>query len=109
MTNKEKEERNFLMDKIKRKSIVEEALYIVFGDDIIPLNEINNVKEFYIEHYEKYLGKCIGICSEPYSYGDFCFNDAGFQFKWKNHNRIIQLECIPWNEVKRQLALMLNG
>lgn len=109
LINKEKEERNYLMDKIKRKSIIEEVLFIAFGDNIIPLNKINNVKEFYICHYEKYLGKYIDICSEPYSYGDFCFNDVGFQFKWKNHNRIIQLECISWDEVKRQLALILKG
>lgn len=109
MTNKEKEERDFLMDKIKRKSIIEEVLCIAFNDDTIPLNEINNVKEFYIEHYGKYIGKYIDICSEPYSYGDFCFNDVGFQFKWKNHNRIIQLEYISWAEVKRQLALILNA
>lgn len=109
MTNKEKEERDFLMDKIKRKSIIEEVLYIAFEDDTIPLNEINNVKKFYIEHYGKYIGKYIDICSEPYSYGDFHFNDAGFQFKWKSHNHIIQLECISWDEVKRRLTLMLNG
>jgi len=103
MTDNEKEEHNATMDKMKRENIIEEALLIAFSGDSIILEEINNIKEFYKENYKKYLSRYVDITSAPYSFGDFWFNDAGFQFNWKNHCCNIQLECIPWNEVKRRI------
>jgi hypothetical protein len=43
------------------------------------------------------------LTDEKYKASDFWFNDAGFQFKWRNFEGNIQLECITWNEVYRMI------
>ena len=108
MTNKENDEYNYLMDKIKRKSIIEEVLYMAFINNNTQLNTIKCIKGYYQRNFDKYLRMQIDISSKPFTYGDFWFNDTGFQFKWKNCCGAIQLECISWNEVKRLLRTMLN-
>lgn len=97
---KTEERDNFIkLDKIKREKIIKSSISKVFENNI-NINSINNVKEtrqYFQNNFEKYIGNM--LTQEKYKPSDFWFNDAGFQFKWRNFESTIQLECLTWNEV----------
>lgn len=106
----EKGENNYIKDCQKREGIIGEVLRFAFTDKQTQCN-FENIKEFYFKNFTVYLNlrKYINICSAPYSYGDFWFIDAGFQFIWKNHCGIIKPECLTWPEVKRRCMVILKN
>lgn len=102
----EQEEKSYKTDMENRKIIMINSIMIAIGknDDIKNIiKTAESVKQLYMKSYDKYIGKYIDICGKAYSYGDYWFNDAGFQYKWKNHKKQIQLECITWNQVRKLL------
>lgn len=106
MTNQEIEN-HIKNDQLKRNDILKEALLIVFDNNVININNsiknmsIVQLKQYYIDNFYKYNGNM--LTQEKYKPSDFWFNDAGFQFKWRNFEGEIQLECITWNQVKSLL------
>lgn len=98
------EKRNYETDKIKREELVKKAINIPFMNNPNlnkPLSA-NDTKELYKEHLSEYGRYCV-IPFEKYVMAKFWFNDAGFQFQWRNHKMHIQLECITWNEIFKRL------
>ncbi len=88
-------------DKVKREEIIKNSLLIAIKNNKENINK-NNVKEFFSKNYDKYIS--IHINNDVYSYGGYWFNDAGFQFEWRNHTNNIVLECLTWNEVYKRIT-----
>lgn len=100
MTTEERDQ-CFQYDREKRKDIVRNVLMIgleVIDNKGLCLTE-QETQKFYQSKYNNYLGNI--VTDEKYKPSDFWFNDAGFQFKWRNFESNIQLECLSWNEVTK--------
>lgn len=94
-----------IIDQIKRKTLIDNALRIPFvgnGDIRIPQN-VEEVQKFYQSHFTDYREWCV-LPWESYKAAEFWFNNAGFQFKWKNGDMIIILECLSWPKVLKELT-----
>ena len=44
----------------------------------------------------------------PYAPYDLLYNQAGIQYKFRDKNRRIHLECIGWSEVARRIGRMIR-
>ena len=95
MNNQERDE--FIKhDKEKRKEIIKNVVLLGLTNKELCCNP-EKTQKHYIENYHKYSGNM--LTQEKYKASDFWFNDAGLQFKWRNFENIIQIECISWNNV----------
>lgn len=106
MTTEERD-KCYKYDREKRNEILINALMIelVSKENIRFCNSANNTKLFFQNRFNSYLGNM--LTEEKYKPSDFWFNDAGFQFKWRNFEEKIQLECITWDEVTRLLKQLM--
>lgn len=105
MTQQEKtqEELNYQIDKQKREELINEAINLPFKNNVnLRKPHINEIIEFYQSHLADY-GKFCTLPYEKYVMACFWFNDAGFQFQWRNHKFNIKLECLAWKEVYKRL------
>ena len=98
------EKKNYEIDRNIRENLIKQALNIPFenNSNLIKPSSVNATMEFYKEHFSEYGRYCV-LPSKKYVMAEFWFNDAGFQFKWRNHKMIIQLECLTWSEVYKRL------
>lgn len=103
MTEKEKkeEEAKFALDKLMREKIICHVLQIAHVPHDI--NNVEDIKTFYQRNFDRYSGVYVDISIVPYQYGNFWFNEAGFQFLWRDHRGYICAECLSWKEVKRRI------
>ncbi|MCQ4924870.1 hypothetical protein NE686_17340 [Tissierella carlieri] len=99
MLNRERD--NYIKhDILKRAEIISSALTIGLKNKS-NLNLFENVIEtqrFFQENYYEYTGNMLTL--EKYRPSDFWLNDAGFQFKWRDPEYKIKLECLSWEKVK---------
>jgi len=103
----DKEEALYKQDMENREELIKKSLLI--GTDSLSRVELDQIvqsgvmgiSKLYKSQIIKYNGNM--LTSEIYKAADFHFNDAGFQFKWRNHRGIIQLECLTWKEVLRRI------
>lgn len=98
-----------------RETIIRECLLIAWASSTLEdissaLKTAEMTKRFYHACFTHYLDRCmyLSICSPPHSAGDFHINDAGFQFKWKDHTMIFRLECLGWNEVRNRCRTLMK-
>lgn len=67
--------------------------------------------EFLCELYSHNRYTPVALFAEdgvPYAPYDMFYNQAGLQFKFKDKNRNIHLECICWSEVARRIGRMIR-
>ncbi len=99
------EERDTLYkyEKEKREVVIKRSLMmgLVSFENKINCINANMTKHFFQDKYENYLGNM--LTQEKYKPSDFWFNDAGFQFKWRNFEGNIQLECLSWADVTKRI------
>lgn len=109
------EQQNYQRDNEMREKIISQSLLICFKN--VPQEKIvkvlKNKKDLQIHYsanYNEYLnqGFACNITTEIYSYGNFWFNDAGFQFQWKNHKRDIVNECLSWDKVQKRMNELIR-
>jgi hypothetical protein len=60
------------------------------------IKSAKSAQEFYQSQFQKYLDLKSHLTKEKHKACDFWFNDAGFQYKWRNSKSIIVLECLGW-------------
>lgn len=106
MTEKEKkeEEAKFALDKLMRERIITHVLQIAHVST--DTNDIENIKLQYQRNFEKYVGTYLDVSIVPYQFGNFWFNESGFQFLWRDHRGHICPECLTWKEVVTRLNKM---
>lgn len=102
-------------ETIKREEIIKECLLNAWETSSLEeictaLETVETIKRFYHRCFHQYIEQCkfLSKCSPPYSVGDFHVNDAGFQFKWKDHTRIFRLECLNWGEVRKRCRIWIK-
>ena len=104
MTEKEKQEeeaKKFAMDKSMREKIIRHVLQIAHVPHDI--NNVEDIKTFYQRNFDRYGGTYLDATIVPYQYGNFWFNEVGFQFSWRDHRGYICTECLTWQDVKRRI------
>lgn len=106
MTEKEKreEEAKFAMDKLMRERIIAHVLQLTHVST--NKNDTEDVKAQYQKSFNKYSGTYLDVSIVPYQFGNFWFNEAGFQFLWRDHRGHICPECLTWKEVVTRLNKM---
>lgn len=103
MTEKEKKEEGakFAIDKLMRERIITHVLQIAHVST--DTNDIEDIKSQYQSKFDKYSGTYLDVNIIPYQFGNFWFNEAGFQFSWRDHRGYICPECLTWKEVVTRL------
>lgn len=106
MTEKEKreEQAKIAMDKLMRERIIAYVLQLAHVST--DKNDIEDVKAQYQRSFDKYSGIYLDVNIVQYQFGSFWFNEAGFQFLWRDHRGYIRPECLTWKEVVTRLSKM---
>lgn len=99
-------DKNYEMDIKMREFLIKKALNIPFENnpDLRRPTSADAAKKFYRKHFSEYLKHCV-LPFEKYAMAKFWFNDAGFQFQWRTHNMLINLECLSWDEVYKRFVV----
>jgi hypothetical protein len=67
------------------------------------IKSAESAKKFYQSQFKKYLDLNAYLSREKFKACDFWFNDAGLQYKWRDSDSVIVLECLNWAEVVRRV------
>ena len=82
-------------------------IYRFFKDNQPTQHEFADfLNRFYAPH--GYSPVCLSEHVSPYTPYDMVYNDAGLQFLFRDQNRNIHIECLPWNEVARRIGKMIR-